>query len=407
MKKNTAFRDFVCRLSSLWLLLLILIPLIRTQAQVFQRFIDALNQLPAEQRQASVDSFIHAGQPFPMTESDTLVTFVYQGNAQTVSLAGDATQWDPTIGLMRVDGTDFWYWQTTYEANARLDYKIVVNETDWILDPLNPFTCTGGFGPNSELRMPEYTIPVEIADNPSITRGVLLDTVFWSAYLGNSRTVEIYLPPGYNDSQKSYPVILFHDGADYISLGNIRNILDYLIAHKQIVPLIGVFIPPVDRTDEYAGFKKEAYRKFIINELMPYIDTKYRLDPQPSQRALFGVSNGGNIAIYIGMKNPESFGKICAQSSNIQKEIYNFFSKNDVMPLEIYLDIGKYDMAALIPLVENFGNVLKIKKYPLRYYVFPEGHSWGNWKAHLRLPLMQFFPVQSTGIEEKKSNRIH
>jgi len=365
--------------------------------QVFLQFIDYLNALPENERQAKVDSFMNAGYSFPFTENDTLVAFVYQENAQTATIAGDATGWEPNLMMELITGTDFWYRQTTYENDARLDYKFVINGNNWILDPLNPYSCTGGYGPNSELRMPGYTLPPEIEYNPSIPHGTIKDSLFTSSNLGNSRIVTVYLPPGYDTTTHNYPVILFHDGPDYINLGDTRNILDYLIANSEIVPVIGVFVPPVNRTQEYAGSLKEPFRKFIIEELMPVFDAQYRIKTDPRNRAIIGASNGGNISLYIGMKNPESFGKIGAQSSNVQSEISNTFAGSDKMDIELYLDMGKYDIPLLIPLVENLVEILESKEYEHQYFWFHEGHSWGNWKGHLRLPLVQFFPL-NTGI---------
>ena len=213
--------------------------------QTFQRFLDRLNSLPEPQRQAVVDSFMNAVQIFPYTEMDTVVHFVYFQNAQTVTMAGDATEWVADKSFTRISGCTFWYYTTSYEADARLDYKLVIDGTNWILDPKNPYTCMGGFGPNSELRMPAYAVAPETAYYGNIPHGTLMDTVFHSNFLGNNRTVTIYLPPGYNTGNLTYPVILFHDGPDYITLGKTNNILDYLISKSQIVPVIGVFVPPV------------------------------------------------------------------------------------------------------------------------------------------------------------------
>ncbi|MFH1161591.1 MAG: alpha/beta hydrolase-fold protein [bacterium] len=376
-----------------------------TYAQSFQQFIEQLYALPEAQRQAAVDSFLNAGHTFPFTESDTLVSFVYRGNGQSLTLAGDASVWNPDIDLIQVPGTNFWYHSTHYEANARLDYKFVLNGSSWILDPLNPNTCLGGFGPNSELRMPDYVVPPEIAFDPSIPHGTLEDTLFASTNLGNTRTVKIYLPPGYSVTAQNYPVALFHDGIDYINLGDVRNIFDYLIAHQLMVPVIGIFVPPVDRTEEYAGSKKELFRKFIVEELMPALDQRYRTDTSAQKRAMIGASNGGNISLYIGMKNPEIFGKIGAQSSNIQNMISNTFQGSDKLDLKLYLDIGVYDIPTLIPLVKNFVNILQSKGYVYEFFEFPEGHSWGSWKGHLRLALIQFFPYQ-TGMNENRPARM-
>ena len=122
-------------------------------AQAFQHFLDRINSLPQNQRQAVADSFISACRAFPYVENDTLAHFIYTGAVSSVSMAGDATQWNPDENLSLVQGTTFWHLTKTYEADARLDYKFVTGGSNWILDPRNPKTCQGGFGPNSELRM--------------------------------------------------------------------------------------------------------------------------------------------------------------------------------------------------------------------------------------------------------------
>jgi hypothetical protein len=226
-------------------LAILMILTVNIYSQPFQQFIGYLNSLPESERQAKVDSFMNAGNIFPLTESDTLCNFIYQGIAQNMSIAGDFTDWNPNRTMIMIAGTDFWYYSTHFESDARLDYKYVINGSSWILDPKNPYTCTGGYGPNSELRMPAYVVPPEISYNASIPHGTIKDTSFYSTNLGNTRAVRIYLPPAYN-IRKQYPVILVHDGPEYISLGNANNIFDYLIYHQEIEPLIGIFVPPVD-----------------------------------------------------------------------------------------------------------------------------------------------------------------
>ena len=367
-------------------------------SQSFQQFISYVNSLPENARQAKVDSFMNAEYNFPFTESDTLCNFIYQGVVQNVKIAGDFTDWNPDKTMIMVTGTDFWYCSTHFESDARLDYKYVINDNNWILDPKNPYTCTGGFGPNSELRMPAYIVPPEISYYASIPHGTIKDTIFSSTNLGNTRPVKIYLPPAY-DIQRQYPVILLHDGPEYISLGNANNIFDYLIYHQEIEPLIGIFVPPVDRESEYAGSKKDAFTAFIVNELMPVIDLKYATSKDPHKRAMLGASNGGNIALYIGMKHPESFGKIAAQSSNVETIISGTYQNETKMDLELYMDIGKYDISQLIPLVNNFVQILQNKNYVYQSKVWNEGHSWGNWKGHLSFVLRQFF-TPGTGFNE-------
>jgi enterochelin esterase family protein len=131
----------------------------------FQEFIETVCSAPHEERQALVDSFMRdaSGESFPLRE-DTLAHFVYRGDVSSgVSVPGDFNGWNPGADPMNgIEGTDFFYLTKRFEIDARLDYKFVLNGSQWIIDPLNPRTVTGGFGPNSELAMPGYRQPEEI-----------------------------------------------------------------------------------------------------------------------------------------------------------------------------------------------------------------------------------------------------
>jgi enterochelin esterase family protein len=122
------------------------------------------------------------------------------------------------------------------------------------------------------------------------------------------------------------------------------------------------------------------------------MEEKYAISKDPHKRATVGASLGGNIALSLGITHPESFGKIAAQSSSVSKKVSGLYRDGKKQDIVLYLDLGRYDLYNLIPMVHNFIPVLKLKNYNFRYYEFPEGHSWGNWKAHLNLFLKQFFP---------------
>jgi len=377
------------------LLFLLLLAVSTSRAQTFQQFLDRINFLPMSQRQPVADSFISVCPAFPLVESDSLAHFIFTGTTTSVSLAGDATQWNPSLNLALIPGTDFWYATRVYETDARLDYKLVIGGSNWIPDPRNPKTCTGGFGPNSELRMSANTEPPEVLYYPGIPHGTIRDTSCHSNILNNTRPIKIYLPPSYPADAGGYPLLLFHDGLDYLNLAATKNILDYLIATRMIRPVIALFVPPVEREAEYAGSKIDQFTAFITTELMPYIDNRYKTSKDPSQRATLGASNGGNIALYLSIKKPGSFGKAAAQSSNVIPAITTALQNSSRLKLEFYLDIGKYDIPELIPMVQNLAALLQSKGYAYTLKDIHEGHSWGNWKEHLRLPLMLFFPYVS------------
>lgn len=361
-------------------------------AQDFSTLLTRVGNAPESRRQFMVDSFLTLIGDFPHFENDSTVYLLYQGEAEDVSFAGDANGWDGKDSpFQRLFTTDLWYRMERYEPDARLDYKLIVDK-QWMLDQRNPYTVSDGFGPNSELRMPTYHPPTEIIPKNTIPHGTLVDTTFSSSVLGNTRPVRIYLPPGYDKSGAAFPLVLFHDGMDYIMLGRAVNVLDNMIHAGRIPPLIAVFVPPVNRADEYAGGSIGNFAHFVSREVIPAIDRSYRTLQHPDSRAVIGSSNGGNIALYLAMEYPDVFGNIGAQSSNIIGEIFMRFRDGSKLPLRrIYMDLGTYDIPVLIALVRSFIPVLHSRGYEYRYREFHEGHSWGNWRARIDDMLEYFF----------------
>lgn len=384
-------------------LVLMTLPL-SVHSQTFDDFLAQLNGTPLDQRPALVDSFMDAVSAFPIVERDTLAHFIYRGSASSVSVPGDFNAW--VIGaspMTPIAGTDFWYRTESYESDARLDYKFVLDGSNWILDPLNPNTVLGGFGPNSELRMPAYKAPPEIEYYPDIPHGTFQDTLFHSVNLGDSRTIRVYLPPTYGASADSYPTILFHDGLEYITLANAHNVLDYLIDQERIVPIIAIFVPPVNRNEEYAGGLQDQFTSFIVEEVIPWVDSRFRTLSGPENRAVLGPSNGGNISLWLGLHHSEIFGNVAAQSSYIQSSISTGFQNSPTLDLKIYMDLGTYDLPLLIPLVRNFIPILQEREYDYQYQEYHEGHSWGFWRAHIDDALEMFFPAGQSPAEPSGS----
>ncbi len=377
------------------LLSLILVPAfcLNTQAQTFSQFLSQLFSLPDSLRPALVDSFMNANPELPLIEGDTAAHFIYNNPANSVNIPGDFNDWNPNSDPMSgVSGTNFHYRSKAFEPDARLDYKFVLNGSNWILDPYNSHNCYGGFGPNSELAMPQYIYPPEILYYPEIPHGAIEDTVFYSQNLGNSRTVKIYLPPDYAVSGASYPYIIFHDGLEYLSLAHANNTLDYCIYQQSIVPIIAVFVPPVNRTEEYAATQQDAFTAFIVSELIPYIDAQYRTIPSPASRATLGPSYGGNISLHLGITHPDVISLLAPQSPYVEPEVLDTLENGQMQNLDFYIDAGTYEPFILNPVEANLIPALQTRGYPYQYNVYHEGHSWGNWKAHVDNALIRFFP---------------
>jgi enterochelin esterase family protein len=379
------------------------IPLIfGSQFRAFKEQVEAAQ--PGE-RPAIVDSFMSAVPSFPFIEEGKFVYFLYRGSTNSVNVPGDANNWNTVASPMtRLSDTNLFYWQDIFEPDARLDYKFVLNGSNWILDPLNPRTVLGGFGPNSELVMPAYVDSPEIEYYQTIPHGTLHDTTVHSNILNNSRLVRIYTPPSYSNSlTDSFPVILFHDGLEYISLASANNTLDYLIANNRIEPIIAVFVPPVDRDNEYAFNTTQQFESFIISELMPAIDSRFRTMKNPSKRAMTGPSFGGLITTQICYNNPDEFGLPAPYSPAYwpkDGEIFWQAVNGPVEDLKWYIDWGTYEAGIMLD-GRAFRDFMTAKGYPMEWKEWHEGHSWGSWRAHLDNALEYFFPGSALAVHNE------
>ncbi len=365
----------------------------------FQEFVDRVNAATYPERPAIVDSFLAAIPSGPFIE-DSTATFLYRGTATSVTVPGDANGWN-TAGypMTKLSTTDLWYFSQSFEMDARLDYKFILNGSTWILDPRNPHTVTGGFGPNSELAMPGYIQPWEIQYRASIPHGKVVARSIHSGIRGVNYNLQVYLPPGYDESTASYPTVYFQDGGEYVSLGSSVNVLNNLIDSMLIRPVIGVFVTPIDRNVEYAGSLRFDYTNFFVNELVPFIDTAYRTLASPEYRAVIGDSYGGNISALISYNYTSVFGNCGLHSAAFQPynyEVYNLIMNGRVKSdsLRFAAVWGTYEQP--IPQVMHaFRDTLLGHGYFLPTMERHEGHSWGLWRATTSFLVEQFFPVVS------------
>ena len=377
--------------------------LLTAQSQ-FEQFIDRANSLsdPSE-KTAAVDSFMTYARTIgiPFIE-DSTANFIYRGSVSTITVAGDFNGWSTNSwSLKNLAGTNVWYRTEIFEMDARLDYKFVVNGTTWILDPENPNTCTGGYGPNSELAMPEYIQPWEIKYNSNISHGIVITKYFYSVNVSSNFQIRIYLPPGYDSlSSTSYPTVYFQDGSEYISLGAAVNVIDNLLDSGKIQPLVAIFVVPNNRNDEYAGLKRDQYRLFFVNELVPYIDSLLNTKKDPKQRLVLGDSFGGNISALISYNHPEIFGLCGLHSAAFwpnNYETYNLIINGPIKDIKWSSIWGTYE--SLYTNMRLFRDFLISNNYELNWLERPEGHSWGLWRATIDFMLEYFFPPEPSSID--------
>ncbi|MBI5060434.1 hypothetical protein HZB60_11710 [candidate division KSB1 bacterium] len=361
----------------------------------FEQFLAQAETTDVNARTALVDSFIAYWTPLGIPPTHVApdsafgtAAFLYRSTANTASVAGDFNGWDPGHGayqMQRLNGTTLFYLVKRFEENARFDYKIVYNGTNWILDPLNPRTMTGGFGPNSQFWMPAFRIPVEAATDTSIAHGTSAQFSMHSAIFGNDRTVTVYLPAGY-DTSGAYRVLYCLDGNDYKNLLRIMTIADHMIGHDRLAPFLVVMVPPVNRTGEYHMNLNNV--RFFAEELIPHIDSTYATLATREGRAIVGESSGGLGALYLAWQGSGFFKYCIAQSGYFSwngDAIMDSISVNAQRDLKLYLNVGTYetDLGGGVNMVtaqQRLEAVLEAKGYDYQAVYLPDGHSWGNWQ---------------------------
>jgi len=382
---------------------------INTFSQSFSNFITEVNNLPVSERMAAVDEFMELIVPMgiPYINADT-ANFIYREDVSSVNLPGDFNGWDPSLyPLSQIVGTDFWYYSKIFEMNARLDYKFVIDGSNWILDPLNPNQVSGGYGPNSELAMPDYIQPWEIEIIPGVEQGTIENENLQSENTGSSFLVKIYLPPNYNPERTSpYPVAYFQDGTEYLSLGSAATVIDNLIDENIVDELIAVFVRPNNRNDEYAGNLRNEYRLFFVEELVPFIDDNYNTIIHPLGRAVIGASFGGNISALISYNHPDVFG-MCGLHSGAfwpnDYEAFELITQGDVENIRFASIWGSYE--SLYENMREFRDFLNENNYELNWNELPEGHSWGLWRATIDDILIFFYPPGYSGLNSHNNKK--
>jgi len=334
----------------------------------------------------------------PLIFNDQVV-FLYRGQADSVEWAGDWSELGQTLGT-RQGNTDLWVGLLKLPLDARMEYKIVLDGRDRILDPLNPIEEEGGLGSSSAFAMPGYQNPTFTETREDVARGELSENLtIKSGNLGYPVNFRVYTPSGYA-KLKNLPVIYVDDGQDFLSFGKMINVLDNLIADQKIRPVIAVFIDPRDTVSAENLRDKQfldnpQYDDFITKELVPYIEFKYRAERKRDSRALIGASYGGFHAAHFGLEKYAKFGLIGMLSPSLwvnEGVLLDEFRKSDKLDLKIFLSTGTMNDNTTVS--REMKSILEEKGYDFLYVESNQGHSYANWRDKLDDLLIFFFGVE-------------
>ena len=159
---------------------------------------------------------------------------------------------------------------------------------------------------------------------------------FRSRFLRNQRDLIVYVPPGYDDQPfEKFPILYLHDGQNLFDRAtafggqdwNVHGAANHVIGTGTVQPLIivGIYNTGKSRIHEYTptkapklgGGRADRYGKFLIEEVMPFIQLEYRVAPDPRVTGIGGSSLGGLLSLYLGLQHPQVFGKIAALSPSV------------------------------------------------------------------------------------------
>jgi enterochelin esterase-like enzyme len=145
-----------------------------------------------------------------------------------------------------------------------------------------------------------------------------------SEILNMERKYAIYLPPDYETSERSYPVLyLLHGGGDdqtgWVQFGEIKHIADKAISEGSATSMI-VVMP--DANTGKRGYSNDIkgewrYEDFFFEEFIPYIEKTYRIKAEKRYRAIAGLSMGGGGTFYYALHHPELFSSACPLSASV------------------------------------------------------------------------------------------
>ncbi len=253
------------------------------------------------------------------------------------------------------------------------------------------------------------------------TGKVFDDLSMTSEILGGGRKYAVYLPPDYDISERSYPVLyLLHGGGDdqtgWVQFGEVLHITDEAIRQGNATPMV-IVMPDANtgRRGYFNDIKNEwRYEDFFFEEFMPYIEKTYRIKGDKRFRAVAGLSMGGGGSFVYALRHPELFSSACPLSAatgpltiedvkaylerigspvGTQTEMESYFKRQSVLSMienmpddqkeavRWYIDCGDDDF-----LFEGNSLVhiaMRKKEIPHEFRIRNGGHTWTYWRESL------------------------
>ncbi|NJE01279.1 phosphonate ABC transporter ATP-binding protein [Thermococcus sp. JdF3] len=324
------------------------------------------------------------------------ITFIvsvpdYTPENDSVYITGDFNGWNPGDGNYRLRKRDDGRWEITLEfrKGTRIEFKFTRGSWETVEKgrggeeiPNRVLVING----SASYEFMVYNWRDHVEDVGSAVHTIVGNVTTFEMFmpqLNRTRRIWIYLPPDYRLGEKRYPVLYMHDGQNLFDRATsfagewrVDETLERLFQERNFsIIVVGIDNGGGRRIDEYSPWRNEAYGgggegdayvRFIVETLKPYIDSHYRT--LPNETGIMGSSLGGLISIYAGFKYPETFRYVGAMSSAFwfNPEIYDFVRNAPKGPERIYIDWGTLegsDPSEMIETNEKMVEILKGKGY--------------------------------------------
>src|SRR5580700_4131121 len=241
-----------------------------------------------------------------------------------------------------------------------------------------------------------------------------------SAILGRQVAYCAILPPSYDaQTARRYPVLYFLHGLGeneqiLIAAGGL-SLIEELWEQKQIGEFL--IVTPAAGSTFYINSRdgRTRYEDFMVQEFLPFIEKHYRVRAGRASRGISGVSMGGYGALHLAFRHPDLFGSVATHSAALIEKLPSDIGDNpgigrllerpfgsppdpafwdrespitlartaNLSGLAIYFDCGAQDDLGLDAGNRALDRVLSTRHIPHEFHLYPGGHNWEYFAAHL------------------------
>lgn len=294
-----------------------------------------------------------------------------------IYVVGDFNTWNPKDEKYQLKKDSIGYWRVCFITDTpTLGFKFTLGSWESVENNAKGQDISNRILDTSKQKTYQANIqswnkadysPQKSTASPQVK--VLEDSIYMTQ-LKRYRTIRIYLPPDYTENKRRYPVLYMHDGQNLFDIATAYNqewsvdeILDtaFIQNDKNAFIIIGIDNGERERINEYSpwinpeygGGQGKAYVHFLVKELKPFIDKKFRTQPQAKYTAIMGSSMGGLISFYAGMEYPQVFGKVGVFSPSFwfSDEIISFIKQKNLKKsksLEWYFLVGERESEGMV-----------------------------------------------------------